>query len=185
MFKRFFSKALLRLLGWRVNGEFPEIKKSVVIFAPHTSYLEVLIGKLYLMYSHVKYKIFIKKTFFWFPFKYLIRFYGGIPVQNVVGKNAVFLGADLIEESESMHIVISPEGSFSRKKKWNRGFLVMAKRANVPVLVAYMDFKKKEVGVKGICYDLRDENEVIAKISNMYCGVTAKCPERFSIENIK
>ncbi len=47
---------LTKLLGWKVNGTFPDIKKSIVIFAPHTSYYDGLYGKLYLMTTGVEYK---------------------------------------------------------------------------------------------------------------------------------
>jgi len=33
---------LTGVLGWKIKGEFPDIKKSVIIFAPHTSYWDGL-----------------------------------------------------------------------------------------------------------------------------------------------
>jgi len=55
------SEYLLDLLGWEIKGEFPDVKKSIVIFAPHTSYWDGLYGKLYLMNTGINYK-FLSKT---------------------------------------------------------------------------------------------------------------------------
>jgi len=54
---------LVNLLGWKIKGEFPNINKSIIIFAPHTSYRDGLYGKLYLMQSGINYKFLIKKDF--------------------------------------------------------------------------------------------------------------------------
>jgi hypothetical protein len=34
------------VLGWKIKGEFPDVKKSIIVFAPHTSYHDALYGKL-------------------------------------------------------------------------------------------------------------------------------------------
>ena len=60
---------LTKILGWKIKGEFPDINKSIVIFAPHTSYYDCLYGKLYLMTTGVEYKFLSKKKFFKFPYK--------------------------------------------------------------------------------------------------------------------
>ena len=59
------SKYILTcILGWKMKGAFPEIKKSVIIFAPHTSYWDGLYGKLYLMQLDLNYKFLSKKRIF-------------------------------------------------------------------------------------------------------------------------
>jgi len=42
------SKTILRAFGWNLVGEFPDIKKSVVAMAPHTSYWDFVLSRLYL-----------------------------------------------------------------------------------------------------------------------------------------
>ena len=54
---KIISKYILtNVLGWEIKDKFPDIKKSVIIFAPHTSYFDGLYGKLYLMHSGINYK---------------------------------------------------------------------------------------------------------------------------------
>ena len=71
---------------------------------------------------------------------------------------------------------------FHLGEKWNKGFFYMASKANVPIVVAYIDYKKKEMGVKGVIYDIQDYKSVIAQINEMYKGVSGKCPEQFVLE---
>ena len=58
----------------------------------------------------------------------------------------------------------------------------MAKRADVPIVVAYIDYKKKEMGFKGVIEDISNMNETISKISEMYKNVNAKYPNDFVLD---
>jgi len=111
---------LVNLLGWRIVGDFPVLKKSVVIFAPHTSYWDGLYGKLYLMQSDVNYKFLSKKEFFKFPLKYFFRIYGSIPVNNT--KEYIDYVAELLNRSEELCIVLSPEGQLAKTARWKKGY---------------------------------------------------------------
>ena len=51
------------VLGWTIKDEFPDVEKSIVIFAPHTSYYDGLYGKLYLMYAGINYKFLTRCAF--------------------------------------------------------------------------------------------------------------------------
>lgn len=179
-----FARLLLRLFGWKINGEFPNMQKSVVIFAPHTSYWDALFGKLFLMTTKTNHIFLVKKTFFYFPMNIFLKWYSAIPVQGVKGKNAIFEAVDILKEQESVHLIISPEGAMAKRKKWNRGFLYMAQKAQVPIVVGYMDYRKKETGIKGYIEDVSDEKSVMKQINTMYSGVTAKHPDNFAIEQI-
>ncbi|HBO76167.1 MAG TPA: glycerol acyltransferase, partial [Marinilabiliales bacterium] len=49
-------------------------------------------------------------------------------------------------------------------------------------IVGYLDYQKKEIGVKGVIYNLESLEDVMSQISVMYKDVTAKYPENFSLE---
>jgi hypothetical protein len=65
---------------------------------------------------------------------------------------------------------------------WKKGFYYMANRANVPIVVAYIDYKKKEMGFKGVLTDIGNMNETITKIGMMYKNVNAKYPKDFVLD---
>ena len=174
------SENILHALGWKVTGIFPNIEKSVIIFAPHTSYWDAFYGKLILMQSDLNYKFLSKKEFFKFPLKYFFQFYGSIPVSR--NKEYVDEVVSLFEKSKSLHIVLSPEGQLPKTDHWKKGFYYMANRANVPIIVGYIDYKKKEIGIKGVINDTSNMTETISEISQMYKGVDGKNPNNFLLD---
>ena len=58
----------------------------------------------------------------------------------------------------------------------------MALRANVPIIICYLDYQKKEIGIKGVINNLENIETVMQQINRMYKDVTAKYPENFSLE---
>lgn len=173
---------LTNLLGWRISGEFPNIKKSIIIFAPHTSYYDAVYGKLCFNELGIKHRFLSKKELFYFPMNLFLKWYGSIPVRGIKGQNAIYQIAKMFEESQSLHIILSPEGAFAKTTKWDKGFYYMARKAKVPILVGYLDYQKKEIGIKGVIYNLENINTVIHQINAMYRDVKAKYPENFSID---
>ncbi|KXK37512.1 MAG: acyltransferase family protein [Bacteroidetes bacterium OLB9] len=171
---------LVNLLGWKIKGEFPNIKKSIIIFAPHTSYWDGFYGKLYLMQLGINYKFLSKKEFFKFPLNYFFKIYGSIPVSKT--KEYIDYVAELINISQELHIVLSPEGQLAKTIRWKKGYYYMAVRANVPIVVGYIDYKKKEIGNKGVIDNLNNIESVRREVSELYSDVTAKYPEKFSLE---
>jgi 1-acyl-sn-glycerol-3-phosphate acyltransferase len=179
------SGQILNQLGWKITGEFPEIKKSVTIFAPHTAHIDAIYGKLGFTEMGVKFLFLSQKELFFFPMNLVMKKFGSIAVRGVKNKNAIFQVVDLLNDAEELHIVVSPEGWIKRVTKWNKGFYYMAVKAKVPIVVGYLDYGKKEMGVKGVIIDTSNFNDVIKQINAFYEGVTGKCPEQFAFHEIK
>jgi 1-acyl-sn-glycerol-3-phosphate acyltransferase len=176
-----YGKVLSRM-GWEVVGEFPDIKKSIVIFAPHTAHIDALYGKLGFCELGVNYKFLSKKELFFFPMNLVMKKFGSMAVRGVKGKNAIYQVADILKHADELHIVISPEGRISKVDDWNKGFYYMAVKAQVPIVVGFLDYEKKQMGVKGTIYELSDYNHVIAQINEMYKDVKGKNPEAFVLD---
>lgn len=176
MYKYIFTN----VLGWKIQGELHDVKKSVIIFAPHTSYWDGFYGKLFMMTTGIRYKFLSKKEFFKFPLNYFFKAFGSIPVE----KNKEYINqiAELFRTSSELHIVLSPEGQLARTNHWKKGFYYMATRANVPIVVGYIDYKKKEAGIKGIITETSDLKKTMITIGDMYKDVNAKYPELFALD---
>jgi len=175
---------LTNILGWRISGEFPAIKKSIVIFAPHTSYYDALYGKLVINEIGIKHIFLSKKELFKFPMNIPMRLYGSIPVRGIKGNNAIYQVVKMLERNQSLHIILSPEGAINKVPEWYMGFYYMALKANVPIVVAYLDYKRKEIGIKGVIDNLENRETVIQQINFLYKDVAAKYPENFSLNLI-
>ncbi|HNW71933.1 MAG TPA: 1-acyl-sn-glycerol-3-phosphate acyltransferase [Candidatus Paceibacterota bacterium] len=170
------------ILGWKINGNFPDVKKSITIFAPHTSYYDALYGKLFLNEMEIRHTILSKKELFFFPMNIAMNLFGSIPVRGINNKNAIYKVVEILNHSKEMHIVISPEGTRAKVTHWNKGFFYMASKVNVPIIVGYIDYKKKEIGIKGVLENLDNVKTVMQPISLMYKSVSAKYPDKFSLE---
>ena len=176
------SGKVLERLGWNITGEFPEIKKSIIIFAPHTAHIDALYGKLGITELGIKYKFLSKKELFFFPMNLLMKKFGSIAVRGVKNQNAIYQVVEMLNNSDELHIVISPEGWIKKVSDWNKGFYYMAVKAQVPIIVASLDYKEKEMGVQGVIYDIGDYDSVIEQINGMYKGVSGKHPEQFVLQ---
>ena len=174
------SGIILKILGWKTNGKFPNIKKSIVIFAPHTSYFDALYGKLYFMNTGVNYKFITKEEYFKFPLKYFLKAFGSIPAY----KNKAYINqiVEVFSANNELHIILSPEGQLDKTAHWKKGFYYMSTKANIPIVVGYIDYKKKEMGIKGVVRDTSDMKKTMKEINNMYKNVNAKYPENFTLD---
>ncbi len=179
-----FSGKILGTLGWKIIGEFPDLKKSIIIFAPHTAHIDAIYGKLGFVELGIKYLFLSKKELFFFPMNIVMRKFGSMAVRGVEGKNAIYQVVDILNNTNELHVVISPEGRIRKMTKWNKGFYYMAQKANVPIVVGYLDYKKKELGLKGVINDIQDYNSVMKQINIMYKNVSGKNPERFVLETV-
>ncbi len=160
------------------------MKKSITIFAPHTSTFDAFLGKLYFNEIGKNQKFISKKELFFFPMNIVMRKFGSMAVRGVEGKNAIYQVVDILNNTNELHVVISPEGRIRKMTKWNKGFYYMALKANVPIVVGYLDYKKKELGLKGVIDDIQDYNSVMKQINIMYKNVSGKNPERFVLETV-
>lgn len=178
------SGKILKKLGWKITGDFGEIKKSVTIFAPHTAHIDFALGKLGFAELGVNFKFLSKKELFFFPMNLVMRKLGSIPVRGVKNKNAIYQVTDLLNNAEELHIVVSPEGWIKKVTKWNKGFYHMAKKANVPIVVGFIDYEKKEVGVKDVIYNLSDFDSVMKQLNRIYKDVKGKNPDQFALHEL-
>jgi len=169
------------ILGWKIKGDFPDIKKSITIFAPHTAHTDALYGKLGIAQMGVKYLFLSKKELFFFPMNIIMKKFGSMAVRGVKDKNAIYQVVEILNNTDELHVVISPEGWIRKVTKWNKGFYYMAKKAKVPIIVTSLDYQKKEMEIKGVIYDLDDYTNVIEQLNMMYKDVTGKVHRNFSL----
>lgn len=147
--QKFISKSFFRMFGWKVVGEVPVTKKYVMVIAPHTSLLDVPVGKMYNWLVDMKVSLMIKKEFFFFPMGALLRKWGGIPINRNYPGGIVQQMADKFANSEKLIVSLTPEGTRSPNPNWKTGFHRIATAANVPVYLTCINFKTKEIGFIG------------------------------------
>jgi len=176
----------IRLIGWKIKGSLPEgIKKCVIIAAPHTSIRDFIIGRAAFYSMGInKISFLIKKEMFTFPLGVLIKTLGGIPIDRSNSGNMVNVIGKMFKEKESLLLIITPEGTRKYVENWKKGFYLIAQQAEVPIVLSYVDYEKKEGGIGTILHPTGNYEEDLKVIQEFYKDKTAKYPEMFSLSSI-
>jgi 1-acyl-sn-glycerol-3-phosphate acyltransferase len=178
--RKILSKWMFRMAGWRKGPIGENVPKCVICVAPHTGNWDLIVGKL--LYGSLGRRSYflIKKEWFFFPLNLIFKWIGGIPVDR--SKNTSFTDqmAETFKKHNTIHLAITPEGTRKMAEDWKRGFYYIALKANVPILLAYIDYLKKEVGVKALFYPTGNVDADISAIKAYYQGVTPRHPRNFA-----
>jgi len=70
------------------------------------------------------------------------------------GAHTTDLMAELFKERADLVLMVSPEGTRSPNPHWRSGFYYIAKKAGVPIVLAYADYDQKVAAVGHIIYPL-------------------------------
>ena len=175
------SKFILKtVLGWKLVNDFPkELKKYVVIAAPHTSWQDFPIGILARNTSNVKINFIGKDSLFKGPFGFIFRSLGGTPVDRSQSNNLVEAIVKVFNEKEEFRLALSPEGTRKKVDKWKTGFYYIAKGSNVPIVMATLDFKNKQVKISEPYYTTDDKEKDFEYFKSFYKDVQGKKPDQF------
>ncbi|MFO8067400.1 MAG: 1-acyl-sn-glycerol-3-phosphate acyltransferase [Bacteroidales bacterium] len=180
------AKFILRVLGWKVESLMSEdIKKAVVVMAPHTSYYDFIFGWLAFAAYRIKGKFMIKKEVFFFPVGPILKAMGGIPVDRSNSKKALKSVKKAFENSKSLFLVVTPEGTRRFVKNWKKGFYFIAQDADVPILLGYLDYKKKVGGIGPLINPHDDFDKILKQVQDFYRDKNARHPEKFSLSEQK
>ncbi len=184
-----FSRLMLRLLGWKIIGNIPpDIKKCVILAAPHTSNWDFVIGRLTYWSSGVPVKFLIKTEAFQHPLGFLVRKMGGIAVDRGKSTNLVEQVAELFPHYDVLNVVIAPEGTRKLVKEWKRGFYYIALRAKVPIVMGFLNYDHKTGGFGPVLHPSGDYKADLKILEDFYIHHTsARYPEKFNLskQNLK
>ncbi len=78
----FLGALFLKLSGWRVEGEFPNERKFIVVVAPHTSNWDFTLGIGIMFCRRLMVSFMAKSNLFFWPFSLFMDWLGGIPVDR-------------------------------------------------------------------------------------------------------
>ncbi len=174
---RYIMKALLRLLGWKLVGQLPKDKKYVVIFAPHTSNWDFVLMLMVRFCFKMKIGYLGKHTLFKPPFGWFFRMFGGIPVERNSANNVVDQVAAIIKQKEEIQFALAPEGTRSYKPYWKSGFYHIALRAQVPIVMTFLDSKTKEIGIGDVLRPSGNQEQDLDVIRAFYKDKAGIRPE--------
>ncbi len=173
--KRSFARALLKALGWKIEGGKPVHQKYVLIAAPHTSNWDFPMMILFAWAFDIRISWMGKASLFRRPFGWIMRRIGGIPVDRVQAGNLVAAMTEEFANRDALVLVVPAEGSRARVEYWKSGFYRIARGAGVPVIPSYLDYGQQRGGFgpalvpgNSLSDDLQVLREFYAPMSGLY-----------------
>ena len=177
---------IFKWLGWKLVGDLPPgLDKAVMVVAPHTSNWDALYGIIGIVFiKNIAAKFAVKKEAMFFPLGLLLKRLGAIPIdrssQSKTGGKLkqVDMLAEIFQKSKKLLFVIAPEGTRKYAPRWKTGFYHIAMRAQVPIVLGYLDYAKKEAGIGPVIYPTGNMEQDIQQIQAFYKDITGRYPHQ-------
>ena len=178
---RVASIVFLRLTGWKVVGALPpEAVKSVLIAAPHTSNWDLPYTLMVAFTLRLNVYWMGKSSLFKPPFRGVMMWLGGIPVDREKSSNLVAASsAAILNATGALQLIVPPEGTRSGTRYWKTGFYYIASGARVPIVLAYLDYDKKIGGLGPVFQTTGDIDADMSAIKAFYANVKGKNSAQF------
>jgi 1-acyl-sn-glycerol-3-phosphate acyltransferase len=135
------------LMGWRFEGNFPDIPKAVVIVAPHTSNWDFLVGVVAMFAIGVRVQFLGKHTLFRWPLGVIMRWLGGIAVDRRSASGVVEQIVRIFKERSDLLLVIAPEGTRGQVTQWKTGFYHIASGTGLPIVPISFDYPTRLIRI--------------------------------------
>lgn len=178
--KKFIFSQIFKIWGWKVEGKLPDLKKYLIVVAPHTSNWDFLIGY---SYKHTiegfNPNFLAKKELFNVPILgSFIKSAGGYPVVRSKKMGLVDQVAKIYKETEEFIMTVAPEGTRSHSPNWKTGFYRIAEKANIPIVKVGFDYGKMRMVIADPFFVSGNIEKEMEEIVAFFRQFTGKFPEK-------
>jgi 1-acyl-sn-glycerol-3-phosphate acyltransferase len=175
------GRAILRVLGWRLDIHLPDLPKFVIIGVPHTSNWDFVVGIAAIFVIRVRVRWWVKHTVYTWPWRHFVDWAGGIPINRTAAHGVVEQTVEAFAREPQFVLALAPEGTRSHVGQWKRGFHHVAVRARVPIVAAWFDYRSKVIGAGGLFHPTGDYAADTASILRFLRGrAVARHPHLYS-----
>ena len=180
-FAAWVGSTLLDIAGWKVVLAQPVPERCVIIFYPHTTNWDTPIGLSFKFMTGLAVRFAGKDSLFRVPFvgPLLLR-WGGVPVNRRERMGFIDQMTAQFRDNATFRLAIAPEGTRGRTEFWKSGFYHLAREADVPLALGYIDYPKREIGVGGYAELSGDLDADMAQLRAFYADKRGLYPERQS-----
>lgn len=182
--QKLFGFLYYKVLGWKTDVSVPDLDKCIICSAPHTSNWDLFIGKLFIGAIGRESGFLMKSDWFFWPLGPIFRWMGGIPVVRSKHTSMTTQISEVAKQSERFVLCITPEGTRSANPDWKKGFWYIAKGANLPIVLAGVDYEKKLITMNKIVQPSDNIEDDIRQIKLYYKDFKGKHPEKFTIGEV-
>ena len=172
-------------MGWKENVTVPRHDKCIICVAPHTSNWDFIIAELYYWSLGRTAGFLMKKEWFFWPLGYFFRSLGGVPVIRSKKTSLTDQLAEKAKLAKKFELAITPEGTRSLATTWKRGFYFIALKANLPIMLYAVDYKKKLISCTKTLIPSGNVDADMKIIMAYYRHCEGKYPNKFAVEDIQ
>lgn len=177
---RLIALFFCKLLGWKLPRKVSDLQKGVMIGAPHTSNWDFMVMLMAVLIWRLDVSWVGKHTLFMGPLGPLMRWLGGVPIDRRSKQNFVQQMVAEFANREHLLLLIAPEGTRSPVEKWRTGFYFIAHEAGVPIIMSYVDYKDREVGIADIVMPTGNAEVEVQKMQDFYATKHGRHPDNYS-----
>lgn len=145
--KKNWALRIFNRFGWQITGELPSSPKRMITIAPHTSNWDFLVCLMVKLSLRIKVRYIIKQSWRIPVVGWFLGSLGAVFVDRKKKNDLVSEMVDKFAENEHFSLVITPEGTRSKVKRWRLGFYHIAKEARVPIVMLGLDYANKTVSL--------------------------------------
>jgi len=183
--EKLLARWFLRLAGWEAEGSKPAPKRFVLIAAPHTSNWDLAFLLAFAVHFDVHISWMGKDVLFRPPLGSLMRRTGGIPIVRHQRGGMVEQAARMLTNADELALVVPAEGTRGHASHWKSGFYHIARAANVPIVLGYLDYARRRGGFGPTIEATGDVGADMDKIRAFYADKVGRFPEKFGDVRLK
>lgn len=157
----------------------------MLIAAPHTSNWDLAYLLAFAEVADLRISFMMKHTVFRGPFGPLFRSLGGIPIRRHLRENLVKQMIELFRAREDLVLVVPAEGTRARVEFWKSGFYHIAREAEVPIVLSYLDYARRRGGFGPAVIPTGRFREDMDAIRDFYADKSGRHPELFAEPKIR
>jgi len=140
---RAIGRAWLRLVGWRIDGEIPDVARCVAAVAPLSSNWDFVHAVAAVFSLGLRISFIGKHTLFRGSLGRFMRWLGGVPVDRSRDNGLVEDMVDAFAGADRLWLGIAPEGTRTRVGGFKSGFYRIALAAGVPILPVAINYRER------------------------------------------
>lgn len=175
------ARAYWAVSRYTLRSESPAtVGSAVLIGAPHTSNWDFAL-MLAISWRHGFAPLWLgKHTLFKAPFGGIMRALGGIPVNRTNPGKLVEEVVARVRDGQQHFLVVTPEGTRHRGTVWKSGFYRIARDADLPLVLGYVDSTTRTAGLGPTIHLTGDVTADMDRIRAFYADKHGINPDDFT-----
>ena len=177
--RKWIARAWLRATGWEPDGDAPTAPCFVLIAAPHTSNWDLIYLLAFAELYGLRISWMGKHQLFRPPLGTLFRALGGIAIRRHERGDRVATMAEEFAQRETFALVVPSESTRGWAPYWKSGFYHIARSAEVPIVMGFLDYSRRRGGFGPAVLPSGDVKRDMDQIRAFYADKVGKNPEKF------